>query len=644
LETPVPDLTAFLAAFAPSLAWALLDFVWQGMLVAWIAALALGLLRGARPQARYLVACLSLLACIALPVTGVVQRMAAPAPTASFAVIQLQAAVGGGGVSPVQAGSSPSTLAGVPHVVRDWESRLSERLPLVVALWSIGAGLLALRMALGLAWVKRRRAEAFAHGDVHWQQVLDRLARKMGIARRVRLGLLGEIDSPVTAGWWRPVVLVPGALLTGMPPHYLEALLAHELAHVRRHDYLVNLFQGAVEILLFYHPAVWWLSNRIRIEREQVADDLAASTLGEPRRLALALSELDRFQLSTPQLAPAAHGGDLMSRIKRLVRPTSEPLQWKMALPVLGLVAACAAFYANAAAPTQALKAAAGAAAQAAGTAAMAIGASNQAAQAAAGAATAESRAAKAAAKAARAAQRDQEPSYALVRVRNGNTSISGSTSSRDWEGIKVLKEKNGSDFIWFREGGKAYVIKDAGVLAEAEKAWAPVEAAGKEMEVHGAEMEKHGKVMEALGKKMEAAGREMRMDKGAERKLAEIARKQAALGAEMARVGMRMGGKEAAAAEREMAKLEKQMEALEKQMEAESARVEKLAEAMAARSKPMEDIGRQMEEAGKPMDALGKQMEVLGERMDGEVKVAESKMRALIASARSKGLVSEAN
>ena len=99
-------------------------------------------------------------------------------------------------------------------------------------------------------------------------------------------------------GWWRPVIFVPAGLLTGMPSDYLEALQAHELAHVQRFDYVVNLIQSAIEMLLFYHPAVWWISRQIRIEREQIADDLAASGLGDTRRLALALQQLDLFRSS----------------------------------------------------------------------------------------------------------------------------------------------------------------------------------------------------------------------------------------------------------------------------------------------------------------------------------------------------------
>jgi D-alanyl-D-alanine endopeptidase (penicillin-binding protein 7) len=202
-------------------------------------------------------------------------------------------------------------------------------------------------MALGLFWIQRATGQNQA--DRHWQARLDQLARRLGVARAVRLRVVDGLASPVTAGWWRPVVLVPASLVSGMSPDLLEALLAHEMAHVRRFDYLVNLGQNVVETLLFYHPAVWWISHRIRVEREQIADDIAARALGEPRRLARALSELERFQFSTHHLAQAANGGDLMSRIKRLVRPDTQALNWKAAIPVLGLATLCMGMVANAA-------------------------------------------------------------------------------------------------------------------------------------------------------------------------------------------------------------------------------------------------------------------------------------------------------
>jgi TonB family protein len=128
----------------------------------------------------------------------------------------------------------------------------------------------------------------------------------------------------VVLGWLKPVVLVPAAAFLALSPEALEALLAHELAHVRRRDFLANLFQTLAEALLFYHPAVWWLSRRIRQEREHCCDDAAVQTCGDPILYASALVGLEELRTRPnliPDLAPAASGGQLMSRIQRLLRP-----------------------------------------------------------------------------------------------------------------------------------------------------------------------------------------------------------------------------------------------------------------------------------------------------------------------------------
>ncbi|MDY0960894.1 M56 family metallopeptidase [Massilia sp. CFBP9026] len=303
-----------------SIGWTLIHFSWQGALVGGQTALALALLRKARPETRYLVACIGLLLCLAWPATELFLRLGNDSGAdGALAIVLSGAAVGVAQES-------------------GWSGLFQRNLAWIVAAWAVCALLLALRMIAGLMWV-RRAATREGH-DPAWQARLDRLATQFGLARPIRLRIVNGLSSPVTAGWWRPVVLVPASLVTTMPPHLLEALLAHELAHIRRHDYLVNLCQNVIESLLFYHPAVWWISRRIRVEREQIADSIAARQLGEPRRLALALSELEKLQFSTHHLAQAANGGDLMSRIKQLVRPDTEALNWKAAIPVLGFLLA----------------------------------------------------------------------------------------------------------------------------------------------------------------------------------------------------------------------------------------------------------------------------------------------------------------
>jgi bla regulator protein BlaR1 len=312
-----------------SIGWTLIHFLWQGALIGCATAVALTVMRNAKPGQRYAVACTALLLCLAWPAFGLVSRLKAGAPVTdigtlfSGAPFGVAAAVGDGGML----------------------AFLQSNLLLIVGVWAACAVVLALRMALGLMWVSRMARITAV--DARWQHTLEELATRMGVTRSVRLRVVNNLASPITAGWWRPVVLVPASLLSGMPAELLEALLAHEMGHIKRLDYLVNIGQNVVETLLFYHPAVWWISGRIRSEREQIADDLAASALGEPRSLALALSELEKIQFSTHHLAQAANGGDLMQRITRLMRPDTQALNWKAALPVLGLAAAFLAGCAN---------------------------------------------------------------------------------------------------------------------------------------------------------------------------------------------------------------------------------------------------------------------------------------------------------
>ncbi|HZV63395.1 MAG TPA: M56 family metallopeptidase [Telluria sp.] len=649
-------MSGWLSAVGSSLAWALLDFVWQGMLVGWIAALVFGLLRKARPQARYAFGCAALLLCVALPLAGVAERLIdarADAHGVTTLLLPLAladapgAAAAAPGLGPVA--FSAGRLAG-------WEQALQARLPLVIFFWACGAGALALRMLLGLLWVRRRSQPGRSRPDPAWQARVDRLAAQFGVRRPVRLGLVDDLPSPVTAGWWRPVILLPAALLSGMPPDLLEALLAHEMAHIKRLDYLVNLVQGAIEILLFYHPTVWWLSNRIRVEREQIADDVAASMLGEPRRLALALSGLDQFQLTTPHLAHAAHGGNLMLRIKRLVRPDTEPLNWKMALPILGLSAACAAFYAHAqsvpnipppppvpAIVLAALPALPALPAQPAQPAQAAEAA--QPAQLAPPAPPAPPTPPHP--KAERAVPRDgRDDAYALVRATPHGTNMSGNRA--DWRQVETLKRSVHGDFLWFRNGGKTYVVQDAGVLARVIDAYAPLDRLGVEMDGYGQEMDQHGKAMEQLGREMgKAAGNiERGPDREAQRQINALGRQQGKLGREMERLGRQMDGasrEEREKLERQMAQLGKQMDELSAQMNTQTAQLAKQGARTAQASQPMDEIGKRMEEAGKPMDALGKRMDALGKQMEQQSHAAEEVVRGLIKDAMAKGLAQPA-
>ncbi len=152
------------------------------------------------------------------------------------------------------------------------------------------------------------------------------------------------VQVPAVVGWLRPVLLLPASALAGLTPTQLEAVIAHELAHIRRHDYLVNGLQTAVETLLFYHPAVWWVSTRIRQKREHCCDDVAIALCGDPVEYGRALADLDELRPPDGALVVAASGGSLTARIRRLVDGPVPPPRPALAGLVLCGVAAALTF------------------------------------------------------------------------------------------------------------------------------------------------------------------------------------------------------------------------------------------------------------------------------------------------------------
>jgi beta-lactamase regulating signal transducer with metallopeptidase domain len=215
----------------------------------------------------------------------------------------------------------------VSDPLRDPGPQFSTRAPLsdvmwvrvVLLAWLSGVAILTLRLVAGWLWVQRLRSHSTAAAPAAWEQIAARLSKRLHIVRPIRLLESALVEVPTVIGWLRPVVLLPVSAMTGMGTQQLEAILAHELAHIRRHDYLVNLLQTLVETLLFYHPAVWWLSRRIRVERENCCDDLAVSLCGDPYAYARALADLEELRADSSRLVLAATGGSLIYRVRRLI-------------------------------------------------------------------------------------------------------------------------------------------------------------------------------------------------------------------------------------------------------------------------------------------------------------------------------------
>jgi beta-lactamase regulating signal transducer with metallopeptidase domain len=310
------------------LGWALLHFLWEGAVVAALLAGVLALLRRQSANARYLAAGAALLAMAAAPGLTMVALRAGPDRSVSLA--GAPPAFSRASVTP----AAPSAFSSLPTITAPlrWEphgrasgalrrvaSVVDRLLPALVAGWLVGVILLSVRLLGGWVAVQRlpRRGCRPISGPL--AERAAELASRLGVRRPVRFLESSTVTVPIVLGWVRAAILVPAGAVTGLPLAHLEALLAHELAHIRRHDYLVNFLQAAVETMLFYHPAVWWVSHCLRVEREHCCDDLAVRALGDRVTYARALTALETFRGAGAPLVLAGSGGSLLARIRRIL-------------------------------------------------------------------------------------------------------------------------------------------------------------------------------------------------------------------------------------------------------------------------------------------------------------------------------------
>ncbi|MFL6209873.1 MAG: M56 family metallopeptidase [Pyrinomonadaceae bacterium] len=319
----------------PVLGWPLLHFVWQGALVAAVYAGAEQLLlRRAPATTRYAAACAGLLLMLACPIVTLLWLNSAPTTAthtqAMAESVALPAAHNAQAetmvaslVAPEQAVDLFDGAYDAHTSLRLWAAeRFPVALPWLVLAWALGTSLSALRLAGGFVLAERLKREPAPLAARVWQETLTRLRQRLRVSRPVRLCTSALVEVPTVIGCLRPVILLPVCALTNLSAPQLEALIAHELAHVRRHDYLINLLQSLIETLLFYHPAVWWLSRRVRAEREHCCDDLAVAATGDVLVYARALTMLETLRRRTGvSLVVAANGGSLMTRIQRLLQP-----------------------------------------------------------------------------------------------------------------------------------------------------------------------------------------------------------------------------------------------------------------------------------------------------------------------------------
>jgi TonB family protein len=322
-----------------ALGWTLLHLCWQGTGVAVVLWCVLKVLDGRSSRARYAAACLALGLMVALPL-ATFAHLAAAEYRQRAALDDSAVVIDPGMVLRVEAGETSALLSERIAVA------LNHALPWVLLAWFAGVIFFAVRLNVGLLVARRMRLVATSAVPAELQQVFDALRRRLGIARAVRLMHSALVQVPTVIGWLRPVVLVPASCLTGLSAMQIEAILAHELAHIRRHDYLVSVLQSVIETVLFYHPAVWWVSKQVRRERECCCDELAVAVGGDRLAYARALSALEERRSYSPEFVLGANGGVLTMRIKRLLGCREDSAVSQMAaFMVLALIVIAAGSY-----------------------------------------------------------------------------------------------------------------------------------------------------------------------------------------------------------------------------------------------------------------------------------------------------------
>lgn len=337
--------------------WSLLHFIWQGAVLAIMLAITLGLVRRSAARVREQLALVTLglmglcplvdvwwlgreATTASIPVVSTTSSLVEPAASLSAIANPLV----DNPVEPVALVPIPQpALASEPMVIDSPQVlaiqsppltsprspvALSDWLPWLAVAWLGGVLGLSLRLVMGWRVVQRLQRLATPITAGPWREAFDVLLARMKCSRPILLAESVLVEVPTVIGWWSPVILVPASLLSGISSHEMAAILAHELAHIRRHDYLINLCQTVVETLLFYHPAVWWVSNQIRQEREQACDDEAVASCGDVVTYARALLVLEEHRLTRSSdhntaLVVAASGGSLRERVFRLIDPES---------------------------------------------------------------------------------------------------------------------------------------------------------------------------------------------------------------------------------------------------------------------------------------------------------------------------------
>lgn len=247
----------------------------------------------------------------------------------------------------IETGIRQSTAVEVPEIYKS-QSQLTTLFPtlemwfpVLVAIYVAGVAVMTIKLTADLLQLQQIRKKQVFPIDEVWEQHLDKLKNQLRIPRKVKLLISQYIQVPVMIGFLKPVILMPVAMFNNLSAEQLEAILVHELAHIKRNDYLLNIFQSIVETILFFNPFVWWISKNIRLEREHCCDDIVLKHQVQPLHYAKALVALEEYRLTVNALAMAAADNKqhLFHRIKRIMEMKTKNINYTQKLLAVMIIA-----------------------------------------------------------------------------------------------------------------------------------------------------------------------------------------------------------------------------------------------------------------------------------------------------------------
>ncbi len=301
-----------------ALGWTLVNIIWQASIIAFVLWFFLKIFRNISSHIRYIVAISSIVMILGIAVLNFVKHYQPPQN-------EIDKAVSGENISVMlhnfnqrqqSEDFSESYLFNLNFL-----DHIDSYFPLIINVWSIGIAIFVIKFLLGLSYLKRIEKRHITRVDEKWVQRFRLIEQKLSLQKNIAYLESVIVKIPMVLGHLKPVVIVPFGMLTGIPEDQVEAIIAHEMAHVMRNDFLVNLLQTLVEILFFFHPAVWYISTAIRSERENCCDDIALTVCQGSLAYAKALVSVHEYipAKSYSAVAFAGNKNQLINRIKRLI-------------------------------------------------------------------------------------------------------------------------------------------------------------------------------------------------------------------------------------------------------------------------------------------------------------------------------------